>query len=203
VPAEASCAGLTWCHIDLPSRRLRIEQTVVTTTRSSLLVKDTKNHSKRLVTLDAETVAALDRHRRRMAENLLADGLAWRDDAYLFTSEPDGSRPWNPDSVTQRWASLRTAIGLPKLRLHDRWHFQATMLLKAGVPVKNVSARIGHRDASTTLNIYALMLEEVDDASAELIGQLLLRPEDDNARRGSRSGRRSEPARRRSPRSRL
>jgi integrase len=51
------------------------------------------------------------------------------------------------------------AIGVPTLWLHDLWHFQATMLLKGGVPVKNVSARIGHRDASRTLKIYAHKLE--------------------------------------------
>ncbi len=28
------------------------------------------------------------------------------------------------------------------------------MLLQSGVPVKNVSRRIGHRDAATTLNVY-------------------------------------------------
>jgi integrase len=47
------------------------------------------------------------------------------------------------------------------------------MLLNAGVPVKNVSTRIGHRDAATTLNVYAHVLEDVDHASAELIGQVL------------------------------
>jgi integrase len=184
--------GLSWRHIDLSSRRVRIEQNVVTTTRSGLVVKDTKNHSKRVVTLDAETVAALERHRRRMAEILLAGGLPWNDEAYLFTTEPNGSRPWNPDSVTKRWAALRAAIGLPKLRLHDLRHFQATMLLKAGVPVKNVSARIGHRDASTTLNIYAHMLEEVDDASADLIGQVLPAGKSER-RRASASGQRRRP----------
>jgi integrase len=60
----------------------------------------------------------------------LAGGLPWSGDTYLFTPEPDGSRPWNPDSVTQRWAAVRAAVGLPKLRLHDLRHFQATMLLK-------------------------------------------------------------------------
>jgi integrase len=48
---------------------------------------------------------------------------------------------WRPDSVTQRWVALRDRIGLRSIRLHDLRHFQATMLLKAGVPVKNVSSR--------------------------------------------------------------
>jgi integrase len=47
------------------------------------------------------------------------------------------------------------------------------MLLKAGVPVKNVSKRLGHRDAATTLNVYAQFLEETDRESAAVIGKLL------------------------------
>jgi integrase len=165
--------GLTWRHVDLLARRIHIEQTVVTTTRSGLVVKDTKKHSRRVVTLDADTVDALERHRRRAVEVASFCGRRLGEAAFLFSSAADGSSPWNPDTVTYRWTAIRDAIGLPELRLHDLRHFQATMLLKAGVPVKNVSARIGHRDAATTLNIYAHKLEDVDHESAELIGRLL------------------------------
>jgi hypothetical protein len=41
--------------------------------------------------------------------------------------------------------------------------------------VKNVSKRIGHRDAATTLNVYANALEELDRRSAEVMGQVLTR----------------------------
>ena len=42
-----------------------------------------------------------------------------------------------------------------------------------GVPVKNVSRRIGHRDAATTLNVYAHALADDDRVSADLVGDLL------------------------------
>ena len=67
--------------------------------------------------------------------------------------------------------------GLDGVRLHDLRHFQATMLLRAGVPVKNVSKRLGHRDAATTLNVYAHFLEEADRQSADLMGRLSLATE--------------------------
>jgi len=167
--------SLTWRHLDLATGQLRIEQTVVTTTRSGLIVKDTKNHSRRVVMLDPDTVHALEGHRCRATGLAKACGVELNEHGFLFTSDPRGLSPWNPDTVSSHWAAIRRAIGAPTLRLHDLRHFQATMLLKAGVPVKNVSARIGHRDASTTLNIYAHKLEDVDSASAELIGRLLPR----------------------------
>jgi integrase len=108
-----------------------------------------------------------------MIERALSVGTGLRNDAFVFSSEPDGSSPWRPDSVTHRWSTMRATIGLPSMRLHDLRHFQATMLLKAGVPVKNVSGRIGHRDAATTLNVYAHALTDLDETSAQLIGRLL------------------------------
>jgi integrase len=176
--------GLTGRHLDLAIGQLRIEQTVVTTTRSGLVVKDTKNHSRRVVMVDADTVDALDGHRRRAIGLAKACGVEFNEHGFVFTSDPQGLSPWNPDTVTSQWAAIRMAIGVPTLRLHDLRHFQATMLLKAGVPVKNVSARIGHRDASTTLNIYAHKLEDVDTASAALIGRLLSKS-DPSARNAS------------------
>jgi integrase len=168
--------GLRWRHLDVATGRLRIEQTVVTTTRSGVIVKDPKNHSRRVVVLDADTVEALQDHRRHAEQDAVLCGVEFDEGGFIFASDPGGSSPWNPDSVTSQWAAIRDALGVRGLRLHDLRHFQATMLLRAGVPVKNVSARIGHRDAATTLNVYAHNLDDVDTVSAELIGRLLASP---------------------------
>ncbi len=50
------------------------------------------------------------------------------------------------------------------------------MLLRAGVPVKNVSKRLGHRNAATTFNVYAQYIEGDDHTAADVIGQLLSAP---------------------------
>jgi integrase len=44
------------------------------------------------------------------------------------------------------------------VRFHDLRHAHASQLLKAGVPVKVVSERLGHAAASITLDIYAHVL---------------------------------------------
>lgn len=56
---------------------------------------------------------------------------------------------------------------------HNRYirdHFQATMLRRTGLPVKDVSKRIGHRDAATSLNVYAHVPEPTDRRSANVLG---------------------------------
>lgn len=58
------------------------------------------------------------------------------------------------------------------IRLRDLRHYVATRLLGAGVDVRTVAGRLGHRDAATTLNVYAHFLPEADRAPAETLGVL-------------------------------
>ena len=68
---------------------------------------------------------------------------------------------------------LRDQLGLEGIRLHDLRHYVATHLLEAGVPVRAVSERLGHANATTTLGIYAHAVPATDQRSAELLGDLL------------------------------
>ena len=43
---------------------------------------------------------------------------------------------------------------LPHIVLYGFRHSHATNLIRAGVPIKVVSKRLGHKDASTTMNVY-------------------------------------------------
>ena len=95
------------------------------------------------------------------------------DDAFVFSHEPDCSNPWYVDNISTNWDKVRTAIGMRGVRLHDLRHFQATMLLQAGIAVPTVSKRIGHRDSATTLNVYADFIEQADEDSARVMGALL------------------------------
>ena len=60
-----------------------------------------------------------------------------------------------------------------KFRIHCMRHTHATLLLKAGVNVNVVSKRLGHSNATVTLNIYAHVLEEMEKTAADAWGKLL------------------------------
>jgi integrase len=59
-----------------------------------------------------------------------------------------------------RQSRLKPARPLPVARLHDLRHVHATTLLRAGVPVHVVAARLGHADPSITLCVYAHVISE-------------------------------------------
>jgi integrase len=45
--------------------------------------------------------------------------------------------------------------------------------LAAGVDVRTVAGRLGHRSASTTLNVYAHFVHDADEQAAEVLARLL------------------------------
>ncbi|MBK8559091.1 MAG: tyrosine-type recombinase/integrase [Dehalococcoidia bacterium] len=63
------------------------------------------------------------------------------------------------------------------MRIHDLRHSAASMLLADGVPVKVVSETLGHADVSTTLSIYAHVLEGAQEQAAKYMGRLFQRLE--------------------------
>lgn len=164
-----ACA-LRWRDLDLEAGHLVI--------RGSIAMVDgvphekaTKTHQVRRLSLDAGTIDELRRHRRRIRERLLELGVAQEPDGFVF-ADVDG-RPWRPDVCTNRFARLRARVGMPTVRLHDLRHFVATVLTDAGLPITTISTRLGHRDTSTTLNLYAHALPLTDQRAADFLGSIL------------------------------
>lgn len=62
---------------------------------------------------------------------------------------------------------------LRPIRLHDLRHVHATLLLKAGVPVHVVAARLGHQDASMTLRVYAHVLTDQAASAATTFARFM------------------------------
>src|SRR5262249_14291849 len=114
-----------------------------------------------------------ERHYERSTEVARACGTELRRDAYVFSRDPEGLDPWRPGYVTLAFSRLRDELGLTGVRLHDLRHFNATNLLANGTDVRTVSGRLGHADASTTLNIYAHFMQRADREAAALVGGLL------------------------------
>ena len=91
--------------------------------------------------LDDGTVAALTAWRKRQAVERLEAGPAWVDRRLVFVDEL--GEPPHPETVTRWWNEAVAAAGAPAIRLHDARHTAATMMLRAGQPIKVVTQRLG------------------------------------------------------------
>ncbi|HEU0089759.1 MAG TPA: tyrosine-type recombinase/integrase [Pseudonocardiaceae bacterium] len=111
-------------------------------------------------------VEYLDRCRARTE----ALGLNLGKHAYVFSSEPDGSRFFVPSSLTQRYDRLAARLDI-ETTFHKLWHYSATELIAAGVDVRTVAGRLGHGSGgTTTLRAYTAWVPEADQRAATNIG---------------------------------
>jgi len=165
------CA-LRWKHIDLDKRRVTIARSMAQV-GSELIDKDTKTHQVRNVTIDAETAAVLVAHSEACTQLAARCGTSIDKNSYLFSHEVGFSVPWRPNYATLAFGRLRDELGLEGVKLHHLRHFSATQLLSAGIDIRTVSGRLGHANASTTLDFYAQFLQAADERAADALGHLL------------------------------
>lgn len=103
--------ALRWSSIDLDAGQLVITKALIETRDRTILEKDTKTHQARRVALDAGTVAALGEWRSQVDRRAESCGVEATGDGFVFSPEPDGSRPWRPFRWTSSWRHLRERAG--------------------------------------------------------------------------------------------
>ena len=97
----------------------------------------------------------------------------------------ENGQPLHPERVTKLFAqALKAAIAkaaeadptrpLPRIRFHDLRHTHATLGLRAGIPVKVISQRLGHKSTRITEDIYQHVLREQREDAAAQIADLIL-----------------------------
>jgi integrase len=89
--------------------------------------------------------------------------------AYVFVN-PSSGKPYV--CVKKAWSRIRTAAGLPRLRLHDLRHQYASLLVNAGRSLYEVQQILGHSDPKVTTR-YAHLAPSTLQAAASAAGDKL------------------------------
>jgi integrase len=169
-------SGLRWRHVDFERGQLIVEKNIVQP-RSTVIEKDTKSGSQPRLALDPKTLTLLAEHRERLAGRCAALGIDLSDDAYLFSLSLDGSTPYKPRSISQRYRRLAKAQGLRSTRFHALRHYSATELIAAGVDVRTVAGRLGQSGGgTTTLRVYADWVVAADQRAAVTMAGIMPSP---------------------------
>ncbi len=159
--------GLCWGSVDLNQPCIHVVQQRSTYGE----IKPPKGRcKKRTVYIDSTTADHLKKWKGRQAVELLKIGVKQDDSTPVCCSDAGGF--YHVQNFERWWRPWRTEQGFDGLKFHELRHTQATQLLANGVDVKTVQARLGHSDASLTLNWYAHALPENDEKAAKLVGEL-------------------------------
>jgi integrase len=156
--------GLTWGHIDLARRTVRIERTLAETTSGQLSFEATKTaKSKRTIELPAFAVAVLVSWWERSGR---PEG-----DALVFCG-PRGAPLRRSNLARRQWADLFEAAGVEPFGFHECRHYHASQMIRHGVPVLVAAARLGHSRASITTDVYGHLAPTDGGLAARLVEEL-------------------------------
>jgi integrase len=148
------CA-LRWPGIDLDRAIATVSQATARDRRGGerrYYLKATKTNRERCVPLSAAAVDALRAIKVRQAHERLAAGALYQDRGFVFADELGD--PYTPESATKAFAKAVRALRIDGVTLHSCRHAVATWALAVGADLHSVAAVLGHRAASTTLNLY-------------------------------------------------
>jgi integrase len=171
-PGEA--LGLRWADVDLETGEVRVRQAVTEDAEGAPLVAAPKTEkSRRTLPLPDSIMAGLRRHRAEQAKRAMRKGPAYDRDAALVFATWDGS-PVCHRNLRRAYLRVCERAGIEGARgPYDLRHTAATLLIEAGVPIKAVSERLGHANASITLNVYVHSTPAQQERAVAVLGALV------------------------------
>lgn len=163
--------GLTFDDVDFKRCTIDISKALKYTGRTGTFVGDTKTvDSERDITLPAGMMALLDQTRRQHEERAQLLGDRWRGVGRIVCNW-DGA-PLHHDTVSKWFRRFAEKHGFD-VTFHQLRHTHATLLFANNIDAVAVASRMGHKDASTTLRIYAHALKRRDADSAAAMQTIL------------------------------
>lgn len=165
--------GLMWSDIDLDNGKLYVRHNKQYSSyyKKTLVLKPKTRNSVRTVTLTDRLIKDLreflnirNAHKEYLEE-------IWNEEQDFVLTDLEGNGISN--GVPYHWfQTLIRNYKLKKISYHDLRHTHVSQLLMAGVNAKTVAARVGHKDASVTLKVYAHFLPESDKAAADKLNEI-------------------------------
>ena len=168
--------GLRWGDLDFYTNTLTVTRSIYEVAGGGWETKGTKTHQERRIGLDSLATETFQAQRDWVDDLATQLDLTPESDGFIFSPSPVGAEPYRPDVVTKFMSRAAKKAGV-KTHLHALRHFSATQGIGAGTDVVTMAGRLGHRDPSITLRVYAHALEQRDRAAAEAIGASLRRPQ--------------------------
>ncbi len=157
---RSEVVGLKWDAIDFENKTIAIRHTVTVCAekgrRIEVAADTTKTASSRrtlpLVPAFQTKLAAL---KEQQEKNRILCGRSYCTDYLGYVLVDAMGNRLKLSYISTAFPALLKRNGLRPIRFHDLRHSCASLLLKNGVPMKQIQEWLGHSDFSTTANIYA------------------------------------------------
>lgn len=151
--------ALKWTDFDDKQETLRVTKTLYNPSNNfekyQLLTPKTLG-SVRTIRIDNMLVTMLKKHKIKQNEIKFKNRLIYNDSGFIFARK-DG-HPQLRKVIETRLKRLLRKAGIKKnITPHSFQHTHTSLLIEAGVGIKEIQQRLGHSNINTTMNIYAHM----------------------------------------------
>ena len=161
-------AGLCWRSVDFESCTIKIENNLQYSPAKGVYNTTVKGKKNRTIDIDPYIIALMRRLREGQKVKTLKD--------YCFT-QVDGS-PIFPQAPTKYLEAFGKKHGIKDLHPHALRHTAATIAITNGADVASVSAKLGHADKSTTLDMYTHADQEAIKRANDIYRKALYKKDD-------------------------
>lgn len=168
----AEIAGLEWKDIDFENEIISINKNTMYVNGFGIITKTTKNNSStRVIRLPSNLVSLLKEYKVWWDEEKAKHGDLWEKTDRLFVQ--NCGKDMSNATISNWLKKFELDNNLKHVTLHGLRHTNITMQITNGVDIKTVSARVGHSDIQTTLNIYSHYTKESDKKASDLIDKII------------------------------
>lgn len=167
--------GLKWEDIEFERMQISINKAWTKGTDKKFNYFPCKtSSSQRVVALPRCCEMLLKEWRAYQNSQRLKCGDYWKslNDNPLLTTA-DGAHA-NPDTLTGWFRKFCRKNNFPEtIHIHSLRHTATTFEIEAHQSIRDVSARLGHSQTSTTMNLYSHALQSADAKAADILGKLI------------------------------
>ncbi|KSU78471.1 Site-specific recombinase XerD [Fictibacillus enclensis] len=157
--------ALTWDDINFGDGSIRLAKTLFQNEGGFVFQTPKTKESRRLISLDRNTLHLLKKWRTRQYEAILASGSNIVLNNVVFTRE-NGS-PMRLAYLNEKLNIVIKKHQLHRITIHGLRHTHASLLFEAGASIKEVQERLGHTDIKMTMNIYTHVTDTLKEQTAE------------------------------------
>lgn len=176
---KAELLALSWSDINFTADTISISKAVTVVDGKPIIKAPKTKSSYRKVSIPHSLILKLKKLQVSQAEYHLRVGSYWKGAEWVFTQD-DGtmmnySTPYHTlQNIIKRYNQDHAKEdSLPLIPFHGLRHTAASLLIASNQDIKTVSARMGHSQTSTTLNIYTHSLEAGDKKASDALEIML------------------------------
>ena len=173
--------ALEWSDIDFENDTVTVSKACSLVAGQQITKEPKTKTSRRTIAIPHFLTQRIKAMKQERLKYRLSVGDYWQGEQWLFIQDNGKqmcySTPYSAfkDTIARYNADRKPADQLPAIPFHGLRHTSATLLIASKQDVRTVSSRLGHAQASTTMNIYAHALQETDRKAVNALENMLVK----------------------------